>query len=176
MENLIEWLKSDPDGAFGEVYETYRIGCINWMCASYKVMPEEALDIYHSAILVLYQNAKEEKINHITNLKNYAIGICKHLLLSWKKREKKFQDLKQWPLMIDYFFDFLEGDEDKYEVYERCVRAIDSLGSPCSEVINKFYLEEKNLKEITEEMGYKNVLTTKTQKYKCLTRLKHFAK
>jgi predicted DNA-binding protein YlxM (UPF0122 family) len=52
--------------------------------------------------------------------------------------------------------------------------ALGFLGEPCKSLIEDFYLNEMSLIEITEKYGYSNSDTAKTQKYKCLMRLRRF--
>jgi hypothetical protein len=49
---------------------------------------------------------------------------------------------------------------------------LDKLGDPCSKMLKAFYFNKKSMQEICTEFGYTNADNAKTQKYKCLTRLK----
>lgn len=51
-------------------------------------------------------------------------------------------------------------------------KAILGLGEPCKSLLEAFYLEKKNMQEIATIFGYTNAENAKTQKYKCLIRLK----
>jgi hypothetical protein len=46
------------------------------------------------------------------------------------------------------------------------------LGEPCKTIIEEFYLNSRSMQEICEQFGYTNADNAKTQKYKCLQRLK----
>ena len=46
------------------------------------------------------------------------------------------------------------------------------LGEPCSELIKDFYINKLSMEQIAEKFGYTNADNAKTQKYKCLQRLK----
>ena len=50
--------------------------------------------------------------------------------------------------------------------------ALTHLGEPCRSLLEGFYLLDKSMQDLTAEHGYTNADTAKTQKYKCLTRLK----
>ena len=69
-------------------------------------------------------------------------------------------------------------DEDMEE-YERrdaefvvMEKAMGSLGEPCKSLLEAFYFKKKTMQEIAGDFGYTNPENAKTQKYKCLTRLK----
>ncbi len=50
--------------------------------------------------------------------------------------------------------------------------SLDQLGEPCKTILRDFYLYNKSMEEITDKFGYTNADNAKTQKYKCLQRLK----
>jgi hypothetical protein len=56
--------------------------------------------------------------------------------------------------------------------FEMMRKAIVSLGEPCKSLLEAFYLQKKNMQEIAVSFGYTNAENAKTQKYKCLIRLK----
>ena len=51
-------------------------------------------------------------------------------------------------------------------------RAMNSLGEPCKSLLEAFYMQKKGMQEIAGIFGYTNAENAKTQKYKCLVRLK----
>ncbi|HKZ67104.1 MAG TPA: hypothetical protein VJ111_12135, partial [Chitinophagaceae bacterium] len=56
--------------------------------------------------------------------------------------------------------------------FEMMAKAINNLGEPCKSLLEAFYLQKKNMQEIAINFGYTNAENAKTQKYKCLMRLK----
>ena len=46
------------------------------------------------------------------------------------------------------------------------------VGEPCKTLLEEFYIHKKQMQEIAEMFGYTNADNAKTQKYKCLVRLK----
>ncbi|MBC7510682.1 MAG: sigma-70 family RNA polymerase sigma factor, partial [Ferruginibacter sp.] len=50
--------------------------------------------------------------------------------------------------------------------------AMGKIGEPCKSLLDAYYLQKKNMLEIAGEFGYTNADNAKTQKYKCLVRLK----
>jgi hypothetical protein len=46
------------------------------------------------------------------------------------------------------------------------------MGEPCKGILNAFYLENKSMTEIATHFGYTNAENAKTQKYKCLNRIR----
>jgi hypothetical protein len=50
--------------------------------------------------------------------------------------------------------------------------ALKLLGEPCKTIMEDFYMHNKSMQDICERFGYTNADNAKTQKYKCLQRLK----
>ena len=46
------------------------------------------------------------------------------------------------------------------------------LGEPCRSLLRAYYHDDKSMQQIAVAFGYTNPDNAKTQKYKCLTRLK----
>ena len=51
-------------------------------------------------------------------------------------------------------------------------KSIDALGNPCSELIVLFYFQKLSLSRMKEKLGYKSEESIKSQKFKCMERLR----
>ena len=49
---------------------------------------------------------------------------------------------------------------------------MENLGEPCKTILKDFYIYKLSMEEISDKFGYTNSDNAKTQKYKCLQRLK----
>jgi len=172
-DNWIIQVKKDPNRSLQNIYLEHRIGCINWVSSKFQLMPEDARDIFQSAVVVMYENVIADKItNKQANLRSYLIGICNNLTLAWLRREKKYTSSLPMPVLVDYMYSEIENEDQRAEKFKLCTRCMESLGSPCKEILTHFYFEGRSMQEIMDMMGYKNVQTVKSQKYKCMQRLK----
>jgi DNA-directed RNA polymerase specialized sigma subunit len=68
--------------------------------------------------------------------------------------------------------DEVEDQEKRNTEFIMMEKAMGSLGEPCQSLLNAFYMQKKNMQEIASSFGYTNAENAKTQKYKCLMRLK----
>jgi len=69
--------------------------------------------------------------------------------------------------------------EEELDVHEKrnadliiMENALNKIGEPCKSLLEAYYLQKKSMPEIAEFFGYTNADNAKTQKYKCLVRLK----
>ena len=56
--------------------------------------------------------------------------------------------------------------------FELMKKALVKLGEPCKSLLEAFYFQQQNMDIIARQFGYTNANNAKTQKYKCLVRLK----
>jgi DNA-directed RNA polymerase specialized sigma24 family protein len=68
--------------------------------------------------------------------------------------------------------DDINSYKEKEMHYQSLDQALDQLGEPCRSLLKAFYHEDKNMQQIAAEFGYTNPDNAKTQKYKCLNRLR----
>ena len=66
----------------------------------------------------------------------------------------------------------LEEHQKKDDEFEMMHQALATLGEPCKSLLEAFYLQKRNMQDIAADFGYTNADNAKTQKYKCLMRLK----
>ena len=70
----------------------------------------------------------------------------------------------------------VEEDIEQHELkdlqFDKMKIALESLGEPCKTIIQDYYMHSLSMQDICEKFGYTNSDNAKTQKYKCLQRLK----
>jgi len=68
--------------------------------------------------------------------------------------------------------DDINVHEEREAHYEQLNDALDQVGEPCRSLLRAFYHNDKSMQEIAADFGYTNPDNAKTQKYKCLARLR----
>ena len=132
-----------------------------------------AQDIYQETIIVLFESVKKPGFELKCQLQTYIFSIAKRLWLKQLKKNGKtflFKESEENNL-VDVSEDLKEFDEKEAEI-EKMNNSLIDLGEPCSELIKDFYINKLSMEEIAEKFGYTNADNAKTQKYKCLQRLK----
>ena len=66
----------------------------------------------------------------------------------------------------------VENHEKKQNDFNLMEAALAKIGEPCKSLLEDYYIHKKNMNEIAGSFGYTNADNAKTQKYKCLVRLK----
>ena len=133
---------------------------------------DDAKDVYQEAIIVLYNKVKTGDFELSSKLKTYIYSVCRRLWL------KRLSQLNRYAGDIKDFQEYLAVDDEIEKNRERDIEfnkmgnALQLLGEPCKTIIEDFYIHNRSMQEICENFGYTNADNAKTQKYKCLQRLK----
>jgi RNA polymerase sigma factor (sigma-70 family) len=135
-------------------------------------------DVFQEAMTVLFQKSQSAEFRLSCKIGTYLVAVAKFI---WYK---KLQQQNKRPDFIP--FDNGEGESNDNRAYEDDVSvqiereahfnqlntAMEELGEPCASLLKAFYNEHKSMQDIAALFGYTNPDNAKTQKYKCLTRLK----
>lgn len=134
---------------------------------------DDAKDIYQEAIIVLYNKVKAGNFELSSKLKTFIYSVSRRLWL------KRLSHMSRYSAVdIKDFQEHLPVEEETDHHAERDIQfdkmkgAMQQLGEPCKTIIDDFYIQNKSMQEICERFGYTNADNAKTQKYKCLQRLK----
>lgn len=134
---------------------------------------EAAQDIYQETIIVLYENVQKPGFQLNCQLQTYIYSIAKRLWLKQLKKNSKTFLFKEdgENELVDVSEEITEHLNKEVEL-EKLTQSLTELGEPCATLIKDFYVQKLSMDEIAEKFGYTNAANAKTQKYKCLQRLK----
>ena len=134
--------------------------------------PDEAKDIFQEAMIVLYEKAVSGTFELNCLLKTYIYSVCRRLWLKRLQQIQRFQVLEGNNEEIIPVEEEIEFHEKRNADFNLMENALGRIGEPCKSLLEAFYIQKKNMQEIAENFGYTNADNAKTQKYKCLMRLK----
>ena len=169
----IDKIRAGDEGELTRTYEAYRNEFISWACRSYGCSGEDAKEAYQVSFLIFYDNVLSGKLTQISSsLKTYIFAIGKNKIFEQHRyRSKNQHEVNEQVIRHDVFQMDEHGDE-KEEKYKMVEQGLTQLGNPCKQILEMVYYEKRSMDYITQSLGYKNMSTTKNQKYKCLNRLR----
>lgn len=133
---------------------------------------EDAKDIFQEAMIVLYEKARSGTFELSCQIKTYVYSVSRRLWLKRLQQASRYTgDISGTDGIVPVEDDIEEHSRRDAE-FDMMEKAIQSLGEPCKSLLEAFYLQKKNMQEIAAGFGYTNAENAKTQKYKCLMRLK----
>lgn len=139
---------------------------------------DDSADIFQEAMVVLYEKAQNEEFRLSCSVGTYLFAISKHL---WYK---KLQRYNRNPVVLTgeserdedegghAYDDDINVHHEREMHYEQLDQALEQIGEPCRSLLKAYYHQDKSMQEIAADFGYTNPDNAKTQKYKCLTRLR----
>lgn len=133
---------------------------------------DDAKDVFQEAMIVLYEKVRSGSFELNCQIKTYVYSVCRRIWLKKLQQQNRFAgDIGNLDETVPVEEDISEHDKRNAE-FEMMEKAIGSLGEPCKSLLEAFYLQKRNMQEIAASFGYTNADNAKTQKYKCLMRLK----
>lgn len=171
---LLTGLATGDRDAVAAIYKLYHSVLTKWIL-SRGGLGADAEDVFQEAIVVLFEKAKSPEFCLTCKLSTYLFAISKRLWFKKMERAANYYSLNE---EADDQGDLGTYDSDlqlyteKEEQYNQLTMALAQLGEPCSSLLKAFYEEKKNMQEIAASFHYTNAENAKTQKYKCLTRLR----
>ncbi len=135
-------------------------------------LADDAKDIFQEAMIVLYEKARSGNFELNCQIKTYLYSVARRLWLKRLQQSNRYtSDLVSTDQLVaveDDVDDHVSRDAE----FDMMQKAMTGLGEPCKSLLEAFYLQKRNMQEIAAEFGYTNAENAKTQKYKCLVRLK----
>lgn len=134
---------------------------------------EDAKDVFQEAIIVLYDKINKGDFKLTSRLQTYIYSVSRYIWLKKLNSNEHlsttiYQELEE-TLMVENDLEESQAKELQFHLMEE---SLSLLGEPCQTIIKDFYIHDLSMQEICEKFGYTNANNAKTQKYKCLQRLK----
>ena len=169
---FIEGLKHNNDAVLRALYKKYYNLVLKYVVNN-SGSSEAAADIYQETLIVLYENVQKPMFQLNCQLQTFIFSIAKRL---WLKQLRgnghlaRFKEDEENEVVdvSDEITDHLKKESD----IEKMNVSMESLGEPCKTLLKDFYVYKLSMDDISEKFGYTNSDNAKTQKYKCLQRLK----
>jgi RNA polymerase sigma factor (sigma-70 family) len=133
---------------------------------------DDARDIFQESMVVLYEKSKDTTFSLNCQIRTYLYSVCRRLWL------KRLQQLSKFGTQVESLEEMVPVEEEIEEHEKRNTdfilmdAAMGKIGEPCKSLLDAYYMQKKSMQDIAAEFGYTNADNAKTQKYKCLIRLK----
>jgi RNA polymerase sigma factor (sigma-70 family) len=175
-QDILKGLAAGNRAATEEIYKQHHKTIVKWVLNNGGDV-SDAEDVFQEGMVILFEKAQSDSFRLTCKVGTYLIAVSKNL---WYQR---MQQRRKDPVLLPENEDGESGIHRVYEedisthherevYYEQLNDALEQLGEPCRSLLTAFYHQDKNMQEITTLFGYTNADNAKTQKYKCLTRLR----
>lgn len=168
---LLEGLAANDTTAIETIYrENYAV--IQAFIVKNNGYPDDARDIFQEAMIILFEKAKSSSFVLSCQIKTYLYSVCRRLWLKKLQKQNRYNPSIETIQETVAVEDEIETHEKRNEDFTLMENALSKIGEPCKSLLEAFYIQKKSMPEIAASFGYTNADNAKTQKYKCLVRLK----
>lgn len=127
---------------------------------------QDAQDVFHDALVILYEQAVGETLTLTAAPGTYLVGISRNL---WHHELRRRARLPHETLPDDLEPPTAEAaEEPAFAVLDY----VEQLGAKCRSMLLSFYYFQQPLTQIAAANGYRSVRSATVQKFKCLERLR----
>lgn len=175
-QQLLEALSRGDREATERVYRKQGGVLLKWLYQ--QGCPDtDASEILQEAMVVLFERSQDPAFRLQCALGTYLFAVGRRLWL------KKLQSTQRSPAQLPLYSgeegvpDWIYDDDirqlkEKERLFEILSNAMKEIGEPCRSLLLAFYQDNKSMQEIAGDFKYTNPDNAKTQKYKCLNRLR----
>ncbi len=170
-QDLLKRLAAGDSRAIKSIYTSHYRMISGWI-VKHGGGEQDAADICQESVVVLYEKSKSKDFQLTSKISTYLFSVAKNL---WYKelQNRRTEILTNEPIEMESSYeDDLKVHREREIHYQQLDDAMEELGSPCNELLKAYYYKQKSMHELVDKFGYTNTDTAKTQKYKCLARLK----
>lgn len=134
----------------------------------------DAKDVFHDAVIVVYEKAKQPGFELTSKFSTFFYGICRNIWLS--RQQKKSASEVTIPDDAKYISDDShEIDLLRIERSNLLYKSLRQLGEDCQKLLELFF-QKKSMKDIAREMGFASEGYARVRKAQCKDRLVELVK
>ncbi len=133
---------------------------------------DDAKDIFQETMIVLYEKVRSGTFELNCQIKTFVYSVSRRLWLKRLQQQNRYSAPGDSIENVVAVEEELGDHEQRNAEFEMMEKAISNLGEPCKSLLEAYYLQKQNMQDIAASFGYTNAANAKTQKYKCLMRLK----
>jgi RNA polymerase sigma factor (sigma-70 family) len=169
-EELIAGIVNDSETALSSLYKGYYPSILHFIKLN-NGSEDDAKDVFQEALIIFYEKVKDGSLELNCAIKTFIYSVSRRIWLKKLGEKKRFSDkmIDSEDFIAEESNELADENEKKFSLMSE---SMSQLGEPCKTLIEDFYVRRMSMTEITEKFGYTNADNAKTQKYKCLMRLK----
>ncbi len=168
---LLEGLAASDKKAIETIYRE-NFNMVQSLIINNNGSADDAKDIFQETMIVLYEKARSGTFELNCQIKTFVYSVSRRLWLKRLQQQNRYSSPGDNMASVVAVEIELEEHEQRNAEFEMMENAINNLGEPCKSLLEAYYFQKKNMQDIAASFGYTNAANAKTQKYKCLMRLK----
>ncbi len=131
---------------------------------------DDAMDVFHDTILVLHQNAMNQKLDKYDKLEGFLFVTAKNLWITSRTKEKARTE-REARYAEDKLSDSVFSKVSDTSGVNGILNTLSLLGESCKEILSLSVLTDIPMEEISQRLGYSNADVAKATNYRCKKKL-----
>jgi RNA polymerase sigma factor (sigma-70 family) len=168
---LLEGIAAEDKNSIEQVYKQH-YNMVQTMVIANAGSKDDAADLFQETMIVLYEKVKTGHFELSSLLKTFIYSVARRLWLKKLQQQQRFTTQPDGLEEIIPVEDDIEHHMKLQNDFTIMETAMGKIGEPCKSLLDAYYMQKKHMNTIATEFGYTNADNAKTQKYKCLVRLK----
>lgn len=177
-------IRKNQNQILTDFVKEYRVQTLTYLAKRFSLNKDDCEDVFQESCIILHDAVRNGVLDNLTSsLFTYFIGICRN-----KAHEQLRYNVK---INVELVSDSIVNDEDEYTISTIEIQAskilsmieddeqvrkekvaivekmVESLPSPCKEILWSFYRDALSMKDIANMFGYKSESVAKVTKHRC---------
>lgn len=156
LQILQEAVRQGNHAVFENLYSMYRNDFIRFGCQKSGCSDEECADAFQEAIVALYENIRDNRLMELSSTaKTYIFAIGKFKLLNIQKRKTLHGNFCSHELINGCRCEVneMENKSNSEHIKKQVEDFLTGLSEDERIILDRYYIQEKPLKEIAAELG-----------------------
>jgi RNA polymerase sigma factor (sigma-70 family) len=170
---LVEGLRAGQNGSVERLYKRHYPAICRYVLRN-QGGDDEAAEVYQQSFVILYEKLQDPLFELQSSVGTFLYAVARNIWLATLKERRRFvaETEDQAMVLPEADAEVLNSMLEREREMTAMEQSLDLLGEPCSTLLRYFYHASMSMEQIADQMGYTNADNAKSQKYKCLQRLK----
>ena len=173
-QEYIQGFRNNDERVVTSFYDNFRQLFFAFFRSRFSKDDAYIFDLFQDACVVLWQNIHQGKLsetNLSSSLSTYFLSVGRFTMMAKDRKFKEIVNDSEITRMkiID---DDAESLKERIERDEIVLRTVSEMKPPCDSILKAHYWDKLSGTEIAVKYGYSNADSVKTQKSKCIKKLR----
>lgn len=172
--DYIRGFKNNDEKVIASFYKTIRPGFFAYFRTHFSKDDAYIVDLFQDTCIVLWKNIQHDKLTETglrSALSTYFLSIGKYTMMA---KDRKYKEIVNDDDLAKLAFveDDAQELQKRIELEDFVFRMVSEMKPPCDKLLKAQYWDKLSGAEIAEKYGYSGPDSVKTQKSKCIKKLR----
>ena len=173
--DYIRGFRDNDDRVIEQFYKKHRQAFFAFFKRTYSKDDAYIAELFQDSCIKLWQNVQDGKLTEQmleSTLATYLFSIGKYTMMSKDRKAGKHYEYQGSTDGVDLPGEEPEENSHRRELLDFVCRMVSTLKAPCDELLIAQYWYRLSGTEIAKRLGYNSADSVKSQKFKCIRKLK----